>query len=219
MVEPAWRAKVATLVALVVMLALISLPAARPAQASSSPESFERCLLQRANQARADAGVEPLRMATDIVPAVRDWSRWMRFNEFRHMSYSMQLEILPPSWIRAGENIAMHGDTSSSDCERMHTMWMNSASHRSNILNHKYRFVAMGAYGDSSGWWGTQFFFDARDYSPICPGNCGDQIFFYRNDGLYRYYDIKPNGTIGSPINAGTNYTTGWDSITSINLD
>ena len=30
-----------------------------------------------------------------------------------------------------------------------------------------------------------------------------DEMFFYRDDGLFRYYNIKPNGTLGSPILAG----------------
>jgi glucose/arabinose dehydrogenase len=47
----------------------------------------------------------------------------------------------------------------------------------------------------------------------------GDEMFFYRDDGLYRYYNIRPNGTLGSPILAGTDYTTGWDSITAVDLD
>jgi hypothetical protein len=44
-------------------------------------------------------------------------------------------------------------------------------------------------------------------------------MFFYRDDGLYRYYNIKPDGTLSTPLLAGTGYTTGWDSITSIDLD
>jgi hypothetical protein len=44
-------------------------------------------------------------------------------------------------------------------------------------------------------------------------------MFVYREDGLFRYYDIRPDGTIGSPLLAGENYTQGWDSISSIDLD
>jgi hypothetical protein len=44
-------------------------------------------------------------------------------------------------------------------------------------------------------------------------------MFFYRDDGLFRYYNIKPDGQIGTPIAAGTGYTKGWSSITAIDLD
>ena len=43
-------------------------------------------------------------------------------------------------------------------------------------------------------------------------------MFFYRDDGLFRYYNINPNGTIGSPLNLGDDYPV-WDIVTAINLD
>jgi hypothetical protein len=46
-----------------------------------------------------------------------------------------------------------------------------------------------------------------------------DEILFYRQDGLYRYYDIRPDGNLPSPILAGDGYTQGWTSITAIDLD
>jgi hypothetical protein len=36
---------------------------------------------------------------------------------------------------------------------------------------------------------------------------------------VFRYYNIKPDGNIGSPILAGEGYTTGWSSITAVDLD
>ena len=44
-------------------------------------------------------------------------------------------------------------------------------------------------------------------------------MFFYRSDGLYRYYNIRPDGTLPSPIASGDEYTHGWDSITAVDLD
>lgn len=46
-----------------------------------------------------------------------------------------------------------------------------------------------------------------------------DEIFFYRDDGLFRYYQIGSNGEVGAPISAGDGYTTGWSSINAIDLD
>ncbi len=46
-----------------------------------------------------------------------------------------------------------------------------------------------------------------------------DEMFFYRGDGLFRFYDIRPDGTLPSPMLAGSGYTTGWSSIISIDLD
>ena len=46
-----------------------------------------------------------------------------------------------------------------------------------------------------------------------------DEILFYREDGLFRYYDIQPNGSLPSPTLAGSAYTKRWDAITAIDLD
>jgi hypothetical protein len=51
-------------------------------------------------------------------------------------------------------------------------------------------------------------------------GDGQDEMFFYRSaDGAFRYYNIRPNGQLGSPILGGTGYSTGWDSITAVDLD
>lgn len=47
----------------------------------------------------------------------------------------------------------------------------------------------------------------------------GDEMFFYRSDGLFRFYDIRPDGTLPSPLLAGDGYTSGWSSITGIDLE
>ena len=46
-----------------------------------------------------------------------------------------------------------------------------------------------------------------------------DEVIFYRDDGLYRYYDIRPDGSLPAPIEAGDEYTKGWDSIVAVDLD
>jgi hypothetical protein len=46
-----------------------------------------------------------------------------------------------------------------------------------------------------------------------------DEMFFYMDSGLFRYYDIGPDGRLGSPILGGTGYSPGWDAITAISLD
>ena len=46
-----------------------------------------------------------------------------------------------------------------------------------------------------------------------------DELFFYRDDGLYRYYDVAVDADLGSPILQGDGYTTGWDVIVGVDLD
>jgi hypothetical protein len=190
-----------------------------PAIAAPSLDSFEKCLLDRVNEARAAAGRAPVQMATDLIPGVRDWSQWMRFNDFEHMSSATRNQILPPNWTTWAENIAWHGNSNLANCDAMHQMWMNSSGHRANILNSSMRFVVIGTYYDSSGWWATQLFFDASGYTPSCDLNCDDEIFFYRGDGLFRYYDVGTDGSIGLPLNSGSKYTQGWSAITALDLN
>jgi hypothetical protein len=50
-------------------------------------------------------------------------------------------------------------------------------------------------------------------------GDGFDKQFFYRSsDGVFKYYDLKTNGSLGGLLNSGT-YSTGWSTITAINLD
>jgi hypothetical protein len=51
-------------------------------------------------------------------------------------------------------------------------------------------------------------------------GDGNDEQFFYRSsDGAYRFYDINPDGSLGSPILGGVGYSVGWDAITAIDID
>lgn len=50
-------------------------------------------------------------------------------------------------------------------------------------------------------------------------GNGRDEMLFYRVDGTFKYYEMNSNGTLGPIIQSGTGYSTGWSSITAVNLD
>ncbi len=46
-----------------------------------------------------------------------------------------------------------------------------------------------------------------------------DELFFYKSsDGVFKYYDVNPDGSLGAPLKTGT-YSAGWDSITAVDLD
>jgi glucose/arabinose dehydrogenase/uncharacterized protein YegP (UPF0339 family) len=50
-------------------------------------------------------------------------------------------------------------------------------------------------------------------------GQPNDEIFFYRRDGSFRFYDIAPNGALGTPIQSGTGYSPNWDVIAAVDVD
>jgi len=63
-----------------------------------------------------------------------------------------------------------------------------------------------------------------RGWTSIVPidldGDSSHELLFYRKtDGLYRYYSLKSDGSIGKPVLAGDDYTRGWDQITAVDLD
>jgi Cysteine-rich secretory protein family/S-layer homology domain len=178
-------------------LSLVLFPPPGAARAAVSRGSFESCLLDSANAARADLGIGELEMASDMVDAVRDWSEWMRFHTFEHMGSSLRQEILPDSTTRWGENIAWNSTQGLADCTAIHQMWMASDGHQANILNPAFRYVAIGTYVDGSGWWATQLFFDATGYQASCNGT------FCDDDGIT--YELAIEQIAGAGITQGCN--------------
>jgi hypothetical protein len=51
-------------------------------------------------------------------------------------------------------------------------------------------------------------------------GDGVDEMLFYRaSDGVFKYYEMKPDGSLSSLVKGGSGYSTGWNSITAVNLD
>lgn len=182
----------------VVAAGLVGVAPAPPTTASTSPAEFESCLLEGINDARAKAGLRTLVLATDRGPQVRAWSEWMWNNGFRHTTTSERYAILPDgAFSGAGENIAWW---SGHDCTWIHTEFMNSSDHRANILNKKWRYVAIGVYSEGASGRATEIFFDASNYSPECDGT------FCDDDGSMFEVDIEKIAAAG--ITTGCNPPT-----------
>jgi hypothetical protein len=51
-------------------------------------------------------------------------------------------------------------------------------------------------------------------------GDGVDEMLFYRaSDGVFKYYEMKPDGSLDALVKGGSGYSTGWTSITAVNLD
>ncbi len=46
-----------------------------------------------------------------------------------------------------------------------------------------------------------------------------DEMFFYRGDGQYAYYQMNPSGSLGAKLAFGTGYKAGWSTITAVDLN
>ena len=92
-----------------------------------------------------------------------------------------------------------------------------------------YGITSFGEPGCSSNYWdpiaqpvGPHINWIKGFYTTSATGGTpspGDEMFFYRTDGLYGFYDVKPNGTLGRKLSGGTGYTKNMTSITGIDVD
>jgi SpoIID/LytB domain protein len=60
-------------------------------------------------------------------------------------------------------------------------------------------------------------YFTVNYAAPLHP--LGDELLLYKTDGTFRYNSLTANGDLGVPILSGSNYTSGWKSITAVDLD
>lgn len=100
-------------------------------------DSFRKDILNRMNQER---GV-PVVAITDLTDRAKVRAAYLCENEFSHDGYILFFAGAPYSWI--GENLAEGFD----DVGSMHQAWMDSPTHRANIVSGKYQYVGI-AYQD-----------------------------------------------------------------------
>ncbi len=128
-------------------------------QGNVSLSAFEQEVLDLVNKERASYGLSALQADSRVQAAAK-----VRANEilksFSHTrpdgrAFSTALNESGAKYSGAGENIAKGQRTP----EEVVNAWMNSAGHRANILNSKYKYIGVGCVksGSSSYAW-TQIF-------------------------------------------------------------
>lgn len=131
--------------------------AAAPTTAATSP--VEQTLVQLTNQERMKAGLAPLQVDAQLTSLARLKSADMvAKNYFSHTSptYGTPAQMLAKNgvtYLSFAENIAK-GSTAA----QIHTMWMNSAGHRANILNARLNRIGIGVAKSGTGYAATQLF-------------------------------------------------------------
>ena len=135
---------------------------------ASSPDKsgvsgWENYLLQLINDSRAQAGVKPLGFDAELVNAAGKHSDWMVAQDvFSHTgengsSAAGRMTAAGYTWTAAGENIAYISGSGAAtvdagDVQQLHSMLMNSAGHRANLLNANFTEVGIGiTQGDYNG--------------------------------------------------------------------
>jgi hypothetical protein len=122
-----WSARLVFSVGAIVGLWLLG---TGPASAS------EGCFTSKINAARGSLG--PLATDGTLVTIARRHSQRMANSGSIYHNSNLAKEV-PPGWKSLGENVGM-GPT----CDDIHQAFMNSASHRANILDPDFNFVGVG---------------------------------------------------------------------------
>ncbi len=142
--------------AAIIVLASLAFSLALPQERSMAAVDItaeEQQLLGLINQARADAGLAPLYAEQQLTTMARDYSSEMiQYDFFGHVSPisgDLQARVAAhgiTGWLLAGENIAK-----SPNIDSAFTAFMNSPTHRDNILKPDYNCTGIGVQKGPNG--------------------------------------------------------------------
>lgn len=130
---------------------------------TGTPRAFDLELIGYVNAARAKVGAPALKEAQGLTDMSVLWSRHM-------LGSSKKLEHNPKAWTQVtqygaanrlawGENVG-RVQSASITAKQLFDAYMNSPSHRANILNAKYRYVGMGSFAKGQLLYNTMEFTD-----------------------------------------------------------
>lgn len=146
MLRAARRATRRALLALALTTAAVASSVA-PAYASASSDT-----VGYTNSARADHGLGSLSVASDLSRLAQQHAEWMAAH--KTLAHTSDLGGKVCCWRSVGENVG-YGSTA----RQIFNAFMNSSSHRSNILSSRYTQIGVGAARSSDGrLWVDQIF-------------------------------------------------------------
>jgi uncharacterized protein YkwD len=106
------------------------------------------------NDERTKTSLQPLDWSFDCIVEAQRWSRYMaRTGRLRHRSPISQ--NIDEGWSWLAENISRNPSVGFGGS---HTSFMNSPSHRDNILNPDVNRFGIGVYKSGQNYWTTQIF-------------------------------------------------------------
>lgn len=96
------------------------------------------------NELRAEKGLAPLQVHSQLVEKARGWSHTMA--EAGQIWHSHLPDGVTVNWKRLGENVGMGGSV-----DALHDAFINSPSHYENLVDPGFRYVGIGVTVDSQG--------------------------------------------------------------------
>jgi uncharacterized protein YkwD len=149
---------------LFVAILLTSNPTSASALATATAPYDAETVLTAINEARLEADLTPLASSSALELAATSKAQDMvNRSYFGHIGPNSQpfwdfIADVDYKYLRAGENLAVFY----SDVESLTEAWLNSPSHRANILNSFYTETGIGIvegeYQGHSGWYVVQLF-------------------------------------------------------------
>ena len=128
--------------------------------AAWAQSSHESCFVSKINAARST----PLTVRSDLVAIARRHSQRMADSGTIFHNGNLANEA-PSDWQSLGDNVGM-----GPSCSDIHNAFMNSPSHRKNILDPKFNFVGVGVVTASDGTlYVTEVFMEASQPAPSQP--------------------------------------------------
>ncbi len=118
----------------------------------------EKDFAAKINTARGLAGVGRLQLDKQLSRVARKHTWEMNKSNTLSHTPSGKLAWRVTRWNHLGENVGAGQSVTS-----LHQAFMNSPSHRSNILDRDYRHVGIGVYEDDNYMWVTVVFESHRD--------------------------------------------------------
>lgn len=126
------------------------LPVSASSATTTAPPTQKAQLLAAINEARAQAGVGPLRLHDGVAEVARQWAAQLaREGALRHRpglhEALLARDIRPTYW---AENVGMGGHAL-----QVHDAFMRSAPHRANTLDARFTQVGIGAVAADGKVW------------------------------------------------------------------
>jgi len=126
-------------------------------EVSASQNSYENEVLKLVNEERKKVGIAPLEMDRELLSAAKTRAKELetRFSHTRpdgSSCYSVSPKV-------RGENIAYGQQTP----QKVMDSWMNSPSHRENILNPKFKSIGIGYHKGNHPYWVQLFGVEKAD--------------------------------------------------------
>jgi uncharacterized protein YkwD len=122
------------------------------------PDAATSTIFNLTNASRASAGLSPLTWDTQLWCLASGWSKEM--GDSNNMHHRDLASVLGSSgyggYQTIGENVLFGPSNMSADA--MHSAWMNSPSHRENILSGAFRSFAVATYTVNGQVWATENF-------------------------------------------------------------